>query len=570
MSDDQKSKLIYNDIVGWMEIEDKGEVNLLPSFNWFSAAKFTTIFGVFGILIASTAAEAKTTAKRRIKRSLIEVPSELNQAGIRVFRPFPDPFQRPIPGLQWSKEAFNNVLIQNAFLASQYDKLQASQLAYLKNFAYFFQTPAANEGLGRLTQASQLEAEKRMIQRAYANSYVPNLNLNEIDLMVLSAKSGVVGAVSGYLAYSLLNFLFSSEKRKNFAMQFRGGFLDPASMITSAVFSKAKELAGNFLKGKKDEIKDKLDLGNLLNNLGGEKKKEKRFPIEISNPLLIAITGFIALIAFFARGGKMEDLPVAGSVVGILKPKPSFLEKVTTNIKWLYNPTEMQGIISWTLSGVTIYLLIKHYPNLTFTKRPIDAINSAMNSILELTKVQFDKLTNMVQQNYVESKADMVNTRTEAAKNAKEVQKSQAEEIKILKSTIQNGQSENSALQQIYGQAQLTSASIQNSLEQCRNDVKEELVFRAKADIYKNAVANTQAKLGHEIATQEHFVAAVESELRNSPINVEAINEQLDAKYPNPSPIPPLSDAIRDHKLKAIEDKKALEIATGGKPSKKW
>ena len=357
----KKLKWIYNEVLGWIEIEDKGEVSLVP--NWFSAMKIQSFFGVLGILIVSNAVEAKeqakTTVKRRIKRNLIEVNS-LNSPGIRVFRPFPDPYNRAIPGLQWSTEAFNNILINNALLLSQYDRLQASQLAYLKNVANFFQA-APNDGMARLNQATQIAAEKRIMQRAYANSYLPTqFRFNEVDLMVLAAKTGVIGAVSGYVAYSLMSLLFSSSKRKELAIQLRGGFFDPASFLTTAVFGKLKEAVGTFLNGKKEEVMEKLDLGSLLN---GEKKKEKRFPIQISNPLIIAMASFVALAAFLARGGKIEDIPIANDVVAILKPKKTgALRQLGNTIKWMYNPTQIQGWIAWPATTITIYFVFQKFP----------------------------------------------------------------------------------------------------------------------------------------------------------------------------------------------------------------
>jgi len=194
----------------------------------------------------------------------------------------------------------------------------------------------------------------------------------------------------------------------------------------------------------------------------------------------------------------------------------------------------------------------------------MDAINSAMSSILELTKAQFDKLTTMVQKNYIESKNDMSKTRTEAAERAQEVLKAQDEEIKMLKRALQNGQSENSALREIYGEAQVTSSTAHNSLHQCRSDAKDEMVYQA-------AVSNTQQNLlkNNEIVTQQAFETAVQNQLKQGPGNTEAIAARIENRYPNPAPIPPLSDAMRDYKIKAVEDSKALEIAAGGKTNGK-
>jgi len=132
--------------------------------------------------------------------------------------------------------------------------LQASQLAYLKNLSYYFNQSPANEGVSRLAQATHIEAEKRILQKAYANSFVPNLNLNEVDLLILSAKTGAIGAISGFVAYSLLSLLFSSSKRKDFALQLRSGF-DPVTAATMTLWGKiwgaAKDKVGEVLNKKK-------------------------------------------------------------------------------------------------------------------------------------------------------------------------------------------------------------------------------------------------------------------------------------------------------------------------------
>jgi hypothetical protein len=564
----KKYKWIDNELTGPMLIEDTGQIDLLPK-KWLSATTFSNIFGMIGIFISSSAVEAKeqlkTTAKRKIKRQLIEVPSELNRAGIRVFRPSPDPFKRAIPGIRLSKEAFNSILINNAFLACQYDKLHASQLAYLKNLSYYFHQPVANEGMSRLAESTQIEAEKRILQKAYANSFVPNLSLNEVDLLILSAKTGAIGAISGYVAYSLLNLIFSSSKREALALTIRSGF-DPITAATTTLWGAFWGKVGDAFNKKKDDLKDnikeKLDLGNILDSITGNGKKKQSSGWNVANPVIFAIAAIFALATYLSRGGKLKDIPGGGPIVEIFQHKPTVFQRIGSNIRWLYNPTELQGVISWTVSGVTIYLLLKRYP--MFHKGPLDAINSAMNSILELTKLQFDKLTNMVQDNYVDSKNDMVKTRAEAAQRAQEGLKAQAEEIRMLKQAIQSGQSENSALREIYGEAQVTSSTIQNSLHQCRNDAKDQMVYEA-------AVANTQQNMlkSTEVVTQQAFENAVQNQLKQGIDNTEAIVARIDNRYPNPAPIPPLSDGLRDYKIKVVEDKQAIDRAAGGTNAKK-
>lgn len=188
----------------------------------------------------------------------------------------------------------------------------------------------------------------------------------------------------------------------------------------------------------------------------------------------------------------------------------------------------------------------------------------AFTGLLDLTKNQFDKFTGIFEKMQTESNAALESSRKEAIQRSEQGRKAQEQEIGTLKKSVNNQQSENSALKEIYGEAQLTSSSIQNSLMQCRSDVKQELVYRAKAEGYQKAVTSTQEKLGNGVVTQEHFISSVENQLKKHPIDIEGIQAQLDNKYPNPAPIPPLSDAVREFKIKAVEDAKALEIAAAG------
>jgi hypothetical protein len=563
-------KLIETDFLGWIEIEDKGEVQLFPK-NWFSATRIKTVFGTFGILITATAAEAKEQTKRRIKRKLVEVPNEeMARIGVKMFRPVPDPFKRPIPSIKWSKEAFNSVLINNAFMSSQFDKMKALQLAYLKNLYGF--SPSPSEGMARLNQATQMAAQKRILQKAYAN-YVPNLTRNEAELLILAAKTGAVGAASGCVTYFLIRLVFSPVERQNtreLVIKIRAGFnLDPASLVTGFLFKKGKELVGNLWNGTTDQLKEKLDLGSILENLGvggGEKRKEKkRLSFEFTNPVVIAVVALVGLGVFIKKGGKIEELPGVESVVTVFSKKKSMLEILATNVKWLYNPTQIQGWIAIPTTTVIIYFTFQfaanRFPGLR--QRPLDAFTG----LLELTKSQFDKLTNMFEKIVGDSNASLESSRTESIQRAEKVQKVQAQEIANLKDAIKNGQSENSALKEIYGEAQLTSTNIQNSLNQCRNDVRAELGHRAKSEVYQKAVSNTQEKLlkGNEIVSQESFALDVQNQLKNTPINTAEIDALIDTRYPSATPLPPVSDALRDQQIKIVHNSKALDAAKGGK-----
>lgn len=123
-------------------------------------------------------------------------------------------------------------------------------------------------------------------------------------------------------------------------------------------------------------------------------------------------------------------------------------------------------------------------------------------------------------------------------------------------------------LRQIYGEAQVTASTVHNSLHQCRRDAKDQMVYQA-------VVANTQQSLlkSNEIVTQQAFENAVQNQLKQGPGNIDDIVAKIDNRYPNPAPIPPVSDGMRDYKIKAVEDAKALDRAAGGKTngnSKKW